>query len=200
MNLWEPMATQWLQENAGLYQFSDLVRRFNQVAHLKGWQTRTPKAVESKLIREKLPLKCLDGDMCLKYWADALGIASTRIYHWKKRGLPVKRRGTLTRIRAKDVEAFLLANPANAVGIEDWRLAGIFGDAIAAQIVEARPQRLSGVARPVVNLDTGMTYPSTAVASKAYYVHPDSIGYAARHGTRSAGYRWVYLDEMRKEA
>lgn len=197
---WEPMATQWLNENAGMHQLPDLIKRFNQVAHREGWSQRTPKAIEMKLCREGLSFRCVDGDMCLKYWAKALGVTPNRIYSWEKQGLPVQRRGSLTKIKAKDVEVFLLANPANAVGIEDWRLAGIFGKTVAARIVESRPQRLHGVSRPVVNLETYTIYPSTVEASKAYYIHKDSIRYAARHGTRSAGCRWAYLDEMRKEA
>lgn len=197
---WEPAATQWLQENAGLHQFPDLVKRFNQVAHLKGWQVRSLKAIESKLVREGLPMQCTDGDMCLHLWAKALSVAPTRIYHWEKRGLPVRRRGTLTSIKAKDVQTFLMANPANACGIEPWRLAGIFGDDVAAAITEARPQRLTGVARPVVNLDTKTLYPSTVEAAKAYFVTKDAIRYAAKHGTRSAGFRWIYFDELREQA
>ena len=50
--------------------------------------------------------------------------------------------------------------------------------------------------RPVVNLDTGVTYPNVQAAANAVYVVRSTIRKSISRGWRAGGYRWQYLDQL----
>lgn len=49
--------------------------------------------------------------------------------------------------------------------------------------------------KPVINLDTGETFPCARDAAKHYGFRPGGITAAIHQGTRFKGYRWKYIDE-----
>jgi len=54
--------------------------------------------------------------------------------------------------------------------------------------------------KAVINLDTGVEYPSAAQAAREVFADPSGICQSARRGTLCLGYRWAYVDELEERA
>jgi len=50
--------------------------------------------------------------------------------------------------------------------------------------------------KAIINLDTGVEYPSAAQAAREVFADPSGICHAARRGTLSVGYRWAYVENL----
>ena len=50
-------------------------------------------------------------------------------------------------------------------------------------------------AHPVVCVETGTVYPSVIAAESAYGLARSAIGHAIKHGHKSAGYHWAYIQK-----
>ena len=192
---WEDTAKQWLQENAGSIPYPDLIKRFNQMASIRGWQRRTERGIRKQLSILGLPQRCIDENLSFAGWGQAFNIRKERVMTWERKGLVVRRNGVRTIINSKSMGTFLVAHPEEAWGIERWRLAGALGDDVANEICTNRPNHNRGP-RPVICITTGIRYPHAKAAGDTYFVSRDAIAFACKHRTPSANNYWAYVDEM----
>lgn len=58
---------------------------------------------------------------------------------------------------------------------------------------------MKGQARPVVNLDTGKTFPTIGAASFAIRRGLNGVGLAIKRGGRCGGHRWAYREAADQE-
>ena len=54
--------------------------------------------------------------------------------------------------------------------------------------------------KAVINLDTGVEYPSAAQAAREVFADPSGICHAARQGTLCLGCRWAYVENLEERA
>jgi hypothetical protein len=193
---WTKAERDYLWSLAGDYPLEILFNRYRRWAARHGHPRRTDIAISQKLRRHHISIYPIGEYITTGTLCKLLNLTTTTIDRWVYSGAlqPIRLQANARRhYKRADVVELARKQPKLFAGTSQENLLLLLEDPELAQRISIQyPTRYTRDARPVVCVETGRTYPSSAAAARTVYVTRECLWEAAKKGTAAGGYHWRF--------
>jgi hypothetical protein len=190
---WTAEEMEQLHSVCGDLPFWMVAKEMKRIAKCKGWPARTTLAIRARAEKNRLYVSCPGNWLNISQTARALRSTHKRVskYLQEEDLKPIKAKGAHW-ISRRTLRTLATRRPELFAGLSEGELMCVLdSETLAKELAEKGMQRYRRV-RPVVCVETGWRYPSTAAAARAAYVDSRGIFEAIRTGCKASGRHWRY--------
>ena len=202
---WSQPEIDHLLELAGDLPFPMLCRRFNRMAALQGWPSRSPGSIRTAIYRNQGSSYSVGEWITVAQAGLMLNGSSAMVRHWVRRGwLPARTFTAVSKpfsyVSRTDLRILARSRPELFGGLSQATLNEVLCDEALAEHLAANYPRRQAAPTPVRQVETGRRYPSIRAAALAAQVSYQAIQWALRTQRPIAGGHWQFVNPRHQVA